>query len=229
MPQIEQHPIGVCGFWGQLYYPMWFVVHFTGGTPNLPSLYNYWVSQCNIGSNSHYGNERVWTNESAPGDLWQFLPLTGGAAANCCLEAGHAPFLPDVNLNVRTISCEGINPDTGNNGDMPQAQLESYAYLIATVCQEMGIPTDRYTEYWNGYETTHTWGDSGGGIIMHRDIAPINRRMCPGTPYYSGQMDLLMEMVRGGVTPPPTEEDTDVQALQLEVGVPVTQIGRAHV
>lgn len=192
MPNIQQHPIGQCGYWGQLYKPLWLVVHFTGGTPNLPSLYNYWVSQCNIGPNSHFGIERVHTSQSAPGDIWQFLPLTGGAAANCCLEAGAAPFLPNTNLNVRTISVECINPDTGNNGDMPIQQYDSLVYLIRTVCTEMGIPTDRYTEYYNGYETSHCWGDSSGGIIMHRDIAPQNRRMCPGTPYYSGQMDEIM-------------------------------------
>lgn len=201
---IIQKPIGrQCGFTNQLYRPMWFVVHFTGGTPNLQSLYNYWLSQCGVGSNSHYGIERTSNAYAQAGDIWQFLPLTDGACANCCLENGHAPFLPTgVNLNVRTISVECINPDTGNNGAMPQAQFDSLVYLIRTVCQQMNIPTNIITQYWNGYENTTTWGNASGGVIMHRDIAPINRRMCPGTPYYNGQMQQIMNAVNGGSNMP---------------------------
>jgi len=174
-------------------------VHFTGGTPSLQSLYNYWLSQCGVGSNSHYGIERTSNANAQAGDIWQFVPLTDGACANCCLENGAAPFLPTgVNLNVRTVSVECINPDTGNNGDMPQAQFDSLVYLIQTVCKQMNIPTNIITQYWNGYENTTTWGNSNGGVIMHRDIAPQNRRMCPGTPYYSGQMQKIMNAVNGG-------------------------------
>ena len=202
MPEIVQKPIGRnCGFANQLYKPTWFVVHFTGGTPNIQSLYNYWLSQCGVGSNSHYGIERTNNQYAKAGDIWQFLPLTDGACANCCLEAGAAPFLPtNVNLNVRTVSVECINPDTGNNGDMPQAQFDSLVYLIQTVCKQLAIPTNLVTNYWNGYEDTKTWGTSAGGIIMHRDIAPRNRRMCPGTPYYSGQMQRIIDAVNGGST-----------------------------
>jgi N-acetylmuramoyl-L-alanine amidase len=210
MATIIQKPIGrQCGFTNQLYKPTWFVVHFTGGTPNLQSLYNYWLSQCGKGSNSHYGIERTTNQYARAGDIWQFLPLSDGACANCCKEDGAAPFLPNVNLNTRTVSCEGINPDTGNNGDMPQTQFDAYVYLIKTVCQELNIPTNIYTEYWNGYENTHTWGNANGGIIMHRDIAPRNRRMCPGTPYYSGQMDKLIQAVRTGGTSPVFKPSSD--------------------
>jgi len=199
VPQIIQKPIGQCGFWGQLYYPLWFVVHFTGGTPNLQSLYDYWVSQCDIGSNSHFGIERYDNAYAKAGDIWQFLPLTGGAAANCCLEYGHAPFFQDgINYNVRTISVECINPDSGNRGAMPDAQYNSLVYLIQTVCQQMGIPTDKYYTYNNGYETTHTFGDENGGLAMHRDFDPISRQWCPGEPYYNGQMDSIMIDVNGG-------------------------------
>ena len=187
----------------QLYKPLWFVVHFTGGTPNLQSLYNYWISQCGVGSNSHFGIERTDNQYAKAGDIWQFLDYTtDGACANCCLESGYAPFLPNINLNVRTISCEGINPSSGNLGNMPQAQFDSYAWLIRKVCYDMEIPTTRYTEYYNGYETTHTWADASGGIIMHRDIAPTNRRMCPGDPYYTGQMDALIKAVNSGSPSP---------------------------
>lgn len=201
MPSITQKPIGRgCSFMDQLYDPLWFVVHFTGGTPNLQSLYNYWLSQCGVGSNSHFGIERYSTSNSQPGDIWQFLDYTrDGACANCCLENGHAPFLPSgVNLNVRTISVECINADTGNLGAMPQAQFDSLVYLIKKVCTDMNIPTNILTRYNNGYEDTTTWGNANGGIIMHRDIAPINRRMCPGDPYYNGQMQAVINAVNGG-------------------------------
>lgn len=207
MPSIIQKPIGRnCVFQNQLYKPLWFVVHFTGGTPNLQSLYNYWLSQCGIGSNSHFGIERYTNQYAKAGDIWQFVDYTrDGACANCCLEAGYAPFLPSgVNMNVRTISVECINPDSGNNGEMPQAQFDSLVYLIQKVCSDMGIATNKYTEYWNGYETAYTFADGGGGVIMHRDIAPRNRRMCPGTPYYSNSstsMKAVMQAVNSGVVP----------------------------
>src|SRR6516162_1548026 len=178
----------------------WFVVHFTGGTPNLQSLYNYWLSQCGVGSNSHYGIERYDNANARAGDIWQFVQHYDGACANCCLESGHAPFLPNANLNVHTISVECINPDTGNNGEMPQAQFDALVYLIKTVCQQEGIPTDKYYEWWNDYETSHDWADGNGGVIKHRCIAPHNRRMCPGTPYYSNSstsMQAVMDAVNG--------------------------------
>jgi hypothetical protein len=81
---------------------------------------------------------------------------------------------------------------------MPQAQLESYAYLIRTVCQQLNIPTNIITQYYNGYENTTTYGNANGGVIMHRDIDPVNRRMCPGDPYYNGQIAQIMSMVNGG-------------------------------
>lgn len=221
MPSIIQKPIGRnCTFMNQLYKPLWFVVHFTGGTPNLQSLYNYWLSQCGVGSNSHFGIERTNNQWAAAGDIWQFVDYTrDGACANCCLETGYAPFLPSgVNMNVRTISVECINPDTGNNGEMPQAQFDSLVYLIQTVCKQMGIATNKYTEYWNGYETAYTFADGNGGVIMHRDIAPRNRRMCPGTPYYSNSstsMKALMRAVNGGSTmatwQPPTRDQWIIQ------------------
>lgn len=235
MATIIQKPIGRnCGFINQLYKPTWFVVHFTGGTPNLQSLYNYWLSQCGVGSNSHYGIERTNNAQAKAGDIWQFLPLTDGACANCCLEAGAAPFLPTgVNLNVRTVSVECINPDTGNNGAMPQAQFDSLVYLIRTVCQQLNIPTNIITQYWNGYENTTTWGNASGGVIMHRDIAPRNRRMCPGTPYYNGQMQQIMNAVNGGsnmsVWIPPNKDSFIIQqweAFAKATSTPVFQRDR---
>jgi hypothetical protein len=176
----------------QMYEPTFFVIHFTAGNTGLQNLEDQWKRQCGVGGNAHFGVERYPNPNSQPGDIWQWCQLYDGACANCCTESGHAPFLPSGNLNVYTISVENINADTGNNGAMPQAQFDGLTYLIKTVCADLGIPTDRYTEYWNGYENTHTWGDVSGGIIMHRDIAPQNRRMCPGEPYYNGQLDQLM-------------------------------------
>jgi hypothetical protein len=200
MPSITQKPIGRnCGFQNQLYAPIWFVVHFTGGTPSLQSLYNYWLSQCGVGSNSHFGIERTDNAYAKAGDIWQFLPLTDGACANCCLGPGCAPFLPtNVNLNVRTISVECINPSSENAGNMPQAQYDSLVYLIQTVCKEKGIRTDKYTEYSNYEGVQFTFGDGQGGVIMHRDIDYQNRKRCPGMDVYNNQMKQLMKDVNGG-------------------------------
>lgn len=201
-----------------MYTPTFFVIHFTAGNTSLQNLEDAWIRQCGTGSNSHFGVERYSTANSQPGDIWQWCQLYDGACANCCTETGHAPFLPDGNLNVRTISCEGINADPNNAGVIPQAQLEGYAYLIRTVCNQLGIPTDKYTEYYNGYETTHTWADASGGIIMHRDIAPINRRYCPGQCYYDGQIDEMIRLVNT----PPQEEEEDDMTLQIIMDAPVS-------
>jgi hypothetical protein len=186
-----------CCFINQMYAPIWFVVHFTGGTPNLESLYNYWNSSC---VSSHFGIERYDNEYAKAGDIWQFVRLTDGSGANCCLEEGAAPFLPGgVNLNVRTITVECINPNSSNEGLMPQAQYDSLVWLIRDVCTRMGISTTKYTEYTNQFGMNFTFGDAGGGVIMHRDICPINRQRCPGMEVYLNQMKNVMRDVNSGV------------------------------
>lgn len=194
MPSITQKPIGNCGFTNQNT-KKWFIVHFTGGTPNLQSLYNYWIQQCGIGSNSHYGIERTDNQWAKAGDIWQFLPHKDGACANCCWNQG-APWFNGIgNINVQTISVECINPSTENAGNMPQVQFDSLAWLIATVCQQEGIPTTIKANWSNHRGQWVTWGDSRGGVCMHKDIDGVNRERCPGMDVYYNQMQPLMDEV----------------------------------
>lgn len=211
MASIQPHFLDrSCFFMNQMWEPTFFVVHNTAGNTSLQNLENYWISQCGVGSNSHFGIERYSTSNSQPGDIWQWCQLYDGACANCCTETGHAPFLPSGNLNVFTASCEGINADVNNQGPTPEPVVQAWAYLIRDTCIKMGIPTNRFTSYWNGYENTHTFADASGGVIMHRDIAPQNRRMCPGDMYYDGTLDRIMSIVNGGngqVFVPPNNND----------------------
>jgi hypothetical protein len=181
-----------------MYTPKWFVVHFTGGTPNLQSLYNYWNSSC---VSSHFGIERTSNQYAKAGDIWQFVHYSDGSGANCCLENGAAPFLPyNVNLNVRTITVECINPDSSNDGLMPKEQYDSLVWLIREACRANGISTTKYTTYTNQYGESFTFADGNGGVIMHRDICPINRQRCPGMDVYNHQMKDIMREVNGGTS-----------------------------
>lgn len=155
-----------------MYKPQWVVCHRTGGTPTLDALYNYFQSSC---VSSHYG-------VGYDGRIEQYVREWDGAGANCCLEPGHAPFLPtNINLNVRTISIEGLG-NTNNDNDMPQAQQDAYWWLVADICKRNGIVTNVRTVYnrsTDGSQVT-TFGGPNGGVIFHYDIAAVNRRRCPG-------------------------------------------------
>src|SRR5712691_750531 len=59
----------------------WVCLHRTGGTPNLDSLAHFFATDPNEAS-SHYGVD-------LDGRIGQFCLEKDGAAANCCLEAGH--------------------------------------------------------------------------------------------------------------------------------------------
>lgn len=220
MPTIIQKPIGNCGFTNQNT-KKWFIVHFTGGTPNLQSLYNYWRDQCGIGSNSHYGIERTDNQYARAGDIWQFLPHKDGACANCCWNAG-APWFNGIgNLNVQTISVECINPSTENAGNMPAIQFDSLAWLIATVCKQEGIPTTIKASWSNHRGDWVTWGDSRGGVCMHKDIDGVNRERCPGMDVYYNQMQPLMDevnrIISGGIPGGGTDRRKDVDPMTVQI------------
>jgi hypothetical protein len=197
-PYITSHLINRnCTFINQMYPPLAFIVHRTAGHVNVQQLYDYWQSTC---VSSHFGISYDGYGYD-PYDIWQFVNLWDGAGANCCPENGHHSFFNrGGNANTYTISVEVCTPNTGNNGLMTNKQVESLVYLIQYVTSELGISTDNYSEYWNGYETAHTWLAGNGGIGMHRDVSPPNKGMCPGDPYYHGQMDSIIEMVRGGTS-----------------------------
>lgn len=105
------------------------------------------------------------------GMIVQCVLESRGAGANCCVEAGHAPFLPDTwgtsnNGNLHTISIEHIDPAEDNSTPVTSAQARASFQLIHDICVRHNIPMRP--------------GDAQGGIIGHMDIAPISRKRCPG-------------------------------------------------
>lgn len=179
-----------------MYKPLAFIVHRTAGHTNVKQLEDYWNASC---VSSHFGISYDGYGYD-PHDIWQYVRLTDGAGANCCPESGCHSFFSNRggNANTYTVSVEVCTPNTGNQGLMTTKQEEALVYLIQTVCAQLGIPTNVYSEYRNNYELTHTWLGPSGGIGMHRDVSPNNKRMCPGDPYYQGQMDRIISKVKGG-------------------------------
>jgi N-acetylmuramoyl-L-alanine amidase-like protein len=182
-----------------MYPPLVFVVHRTAGHVHVEQLYNYWQDTC---ISSHFGISYPGYGYD-PYDIWQYVNLWDGAGANCCMGGGHWFFTNrGGNANTYTISVEVCTPNTNNQGLMPIEQEDALVYLIQTVCAELDIPIDNYSEYTYGNgEASHTWILDNGGIGMHRDVTS-GKVMCPGDPYYQGQMDRVIERVRGGTIPP---------------------------
>lgn len=222
-PRITQHLIDRgCTFINQMYPPLVFVVHRTAGHVNVQQLYDYWQNTC---ISSHFGISYDGYGYD-PHDIWQFVQTWDGAGANCCPESGCHWFFGNRggNANVYTISVEVCTPNTGNNGLMTQAQVESLVYLIQTVCADLGIPIDQVSTYWNDYENSHTWIGDNGGIGMHRDVSPHNKQMCPGDPYYQGQMDDIIAQVRGGVVPSSGKKGEPEMVQITEIEKPVVLV-----
>lgn len=137
----------------------WLVLHKTAGFTTIEELGNYFATTASMVS-SHYG-------VGQDGRIAQFVPEKDGAAANCCLEPGHAPYLPTgINLNWKTISIEHIDPATDNSTPLTDAQKQASFQLIHDICQRHDIPMRP--------------GDATGGIIGHMDIDPQSRARCPG-------------------------------------------------
>src|SRR5947209_7949434 len=101
------------------------------------------------------------------GTIVQCVLEVDGAAGNCCLENGHAAFLPlGINLNVKTVSIEHVDPASDNSTPMSLEQKAASFKLVRDICQRHAIPMRRAT------------GDGQGGIIGHNDIAPQSRARC---------------------------------------------------
>jgi len=191
-----------------MYEPLAFIVHRTAGHTNVQQLYDYWQSTC---ISSHFGISYDGHGYD-PLDIWQYVELWDGSGANCCPESGTSPFFANRggNANVYTISVEVCTPNTNNQGLMTAKQEEALIYLIRWTCEQLGIPAQHYTEWWNDYETSHDWIHPwDGGIGMHRCVSPHNKRMCPGDPYYQGQMDRIIAAVRSGTIPSGGNEYVD--------------------
>lgn len=154
----------------------WIVLHKTAGFRSAQQVAEFFARDPNMAS-THFvvGQD---------GTIAQCVLIGDGAAGNCCLEAGHAPFLPEgVNLNLLTISIEHVDPATDNSTLLtPEQKAASFA-LVKWLCEELTIPMRP--------------GDADGGIIRHRDIAPINRARCPGNYPWD---ELFTYLKNGGKT-----------------------------
>jgi len=103
------------------------------------------------------------------GTIVQCVLEKDGAGGNCCLETGHASYLPTgVNLNVKTVSIEHVDPASDNSTPLTSAQKAASFRLVQHICERHNIPKRRATN------------DGQGGIIGHNDIAPLSRARCPG-------------------------------------------------
>jgi hypothetical protein len=155
---------------------VWLVMHKTAGFETAQDCARYFQAGSDgRGVSAHY-------IVGLDGTIVQCVPESRGAGANCCLEAGHASYLPTgVNLNLKTIAVEIIDPSTDNSTPMPNAQVAAVFRLAHDICVRHNIPMRA--------------GDSSGGIIGHNDIAPINRSRCPGPTFPWGA---LFAYLQGG-------------------------------
>lgn len=134
------------------------------------------------------------------GTIVQCVAEVDGAAGNCCLETGHASFLPlGINLNVKTVSIEHVDPTSDNSTPLTDAQKQASFKLVRDICQRHNIPMRR--------------GDASGGIIGHNDIAPLSRAHCPGNypwdelfAYLEGET-MAIDITSPGVSEHFTETD----------------------
>lgn len=139
--------------------PKWIVIHKTAGGQSAQEIANYFASTPQMTS-THYvvGQD---------GTVVQCVREQDGAGGNCCLEQGHAAFLPEgINLNLVTISIEHVDPALDNSTPLTEAQKTASFRLIADICRRHGIPARH--------------GDASGGIIGHFELDPISRAHCPG-------------------------------------------------
>jgi N-acetyl-anhydromuramyl-L-alanine amidase AmpD len=122
------------------------------------------------------------------GTVVQCVLEKDGAGGNCCLENGHASFLPlGVNLNVKSVSIEHVDPASDNSTPLTNAQKAASFRLVQHICERHNIPKRRATN------------DGLGGIIGHNDIAPINKARCPGN-YPWNELFSYLQGGQGGDT-----------------------------
>ena len=137
----------------------WLVIHKTASGGTAQDIASFFANDPAMAS-THYivGQD---------GTIVQCVAEVDGAAGNCCLETGHASFLPlGINLNVKTVSIEHVDPTSDNSTPLTEAQKQASFKLVRDICQRHNIPMRR--------------GGASGGIIGHNDIAPLSRTHCPG-------------------------------------------------
>ena len=158
----------------------WVVIHKTASGGAAQDIAHFFANDPNMAS-THYvvGQD---------GTIVQCVMEVDGAGGNCCLETGHASFLPlGVNLNVKTVSIEHVDPATDNSTPLTSAQKAASFKLVHDICQRHNIPMRR--------------GDASGGIIGHMDIAPLSRARCPGNYPWD---ELFTYLANGGQDVPVT-------------------------
>lgn len=157
----------------------WLVIHKTASGGSAQDIATFFANDPAMAS-THYvvGQD---------GTIVQCVLEKDGAAGNCCLESGHASYLPlGVNMNVRTVSIENVDPASDNSTPLTDAQKAASFRLVRDICTRHNIPMRP--------------GDASGGIIGHMDIAPINRARCPGNYPWSE----LFSFLQGGGSMVPT-------------------------
>jgi hypothetical protein len=137
--------------------PIALVIHKTGGDATPADILRTFLSNPEKPS-AHYG---VGTD----GDIWQYVPETLGAGANCCVEAGYDPFWKPLldkygDLNKCTLAVEHCDASLTNSTPLTPAQQTASFKLIAYLVTKHSIPL------------TH--------IKPHSSIDPLNRKNCPG-------------------------------------------------
>jgi N-acetyl-anhydromuramyl-L-alanine amidase AmpD len=154
--------------------PRWVVIHKTAGFHTAQEVATYFATNAAMTS-THYvvGQDGV---------VVQCVRERDGAGGNCCLEQGHAAFLPTgVNLNLLTISIEHVDPAPDNSTPLTSAQKRASFRLIRSICERHGLPMRH--------------GDASGGIIGHFELDPISRARCPGNYPWN---DLWTFLAQGG-------------------------------
>src|SRR5260221_4975452 len=181
----------------------WLVIHKTASGGSAQDIANFFANDPAMAS-THYvvGQD---------GTVVQCVLEKDGAAGNCCLETGHAPYLPlGVNMNVRTVSIEHVDPASDNSTPLTDAQKAASFRLVRDICTRHNIPMRP--------------GDASGGIIGHNNIAPINRARCPGNYPWAE----LFAYLQGGSMIPTGWHD-DGQTLTAPNGVGVVLGFRAYI
>ena len=183
----------------------WLVIHKTASGGSAENIATFFANDPNMAS-THYivGQD---------GTIVQCVQEVDGAAGNCCLETGHASFLPlGINLNVKTVSIEHVDPAPDNSTPLTEAQATASFKLVQNICVRHNIPMRK--------------GDGAGGIIGHCDISPISRARCPGNYPWDALFGYLQN---GGSSMVPQGWTDDGTTLRAPDGTPVVFGFRAHV
>jgi hypothetical protein len=139
--------------------PQWIIVHGTAGGTSATGIAQYFQTD-DPPTSTHY-------IVGLQGEVVQCVRDSDSAWGNGVVTTGHdAWWSPNLNPNFTTISIEHVKPDTQNQSQLTQAQMEASFQLIESLCRTHNIPMRA--------------ADQNGGITSHASIDPVNRSFCPG-------------------------------------------------